>query len=315
MKHFVWLLSFVLCLGTLFATDQKVDRFSSLCDRSEEKGKVTMYFVDLDVPKGSKDKSGDSTIIISPDGKVMLLDCGHPDAAKDVIKVLQTLDIKKIDIFVNSHPHIDHLGAFPQIAELFDIGEVYRSTVEYKSSVYYRDFVSAIESHKIPVRYIKDGDSFMLGSSVRVDVLGPKAEIVYPSGYPDNSTQFLNDESVVLQLTYGDSKMLFSGDLYRGGEREVLDSHKDILASDVAKANHHGNDTSNQLGWIKAVRPQVVVAMNDTMGSMTVLHNYVKYGATFYHTLYNGLIKVQVDEHHKVNVQTQYDSWVEKTER
>jgi competence protein ComEC len=60
------------------------------------------------------------------------------------------------------------------------------------------------------------------------------------------------------------------------------------------------------------VRPQVVVAMNDVMSSMSVYNNYKKYGATFYHTLYNGLVKVRMDDAHHLVVETQYDSWVEK---
>jgi len=90
-------------------------------------GKLTMYFIDLDVPKDSEDKSGDSMLVVSPDGKTMLIDCGHPDAGKDVVRLLRSLGIDKIDIVVISHPHIDHLGAFPLIARTFPIARVWNT--------------------------------------------------------------------------------------------------------------------------------------------------------------------------------------------
>lgn len=313
VRRILFLLLALMLASPLMAESQTVDRYASLTEKAGEADRLTCYFIDLDVPKGSKDKSGDSTLVISPDGKVMLIDCGHPDAGRDVVKLLQALGIKKIDVFVNSHPHIDHLGGFPEIADLFDIGVVYRTRLQYDASSYVKAFDAAIKKHNIPVKYLADGDSFEFGEQVHVDIYGPpQGEFTYPKGYPANATQFINDSSLAMKLTYGETTALFCGDLYRGGERDVLAVHEQDLKSDLAKANHHGGDTSNQVRWIKAVRPQVVVAMNDVMSSMSVYNNYKKYGATFYHTLYNGLVKVQLDDAHHLVVGTQYDSWVEK---
>lgn len=293
----------------------QTDNFAALVDRGDWKGKLTIYFVDLDVPPDSKDKSGDCSIIISPDEKVMMVDCGHPDAAKDVIRTMDALKLEKIDIFVLSHPHIDHLGAFPRIAERYPIGKVYRTRLQYPT-VYARNFDSAVQKLGIPVEYVADGDSFEFGDSVHVEVYNPpQGEFVYPKGYPSNSTAFVNNSSILMKLEFGDSTALFGGDLYRAGEREIMKRHPNDLDSDVAKANHHGNDTSNQIRWIKAVSPKIVVAMNDVMGSMDVYKNFTKRGAVFYHTLYNGLVKVQLDGSGGASASSQFESWVEKAGR
>ncbi|WP_156002076.1 ComEC/Rec2 family competence protein [Treponema socranskii] len=274
-------------------------------------GKLTMYFIDLDVPKDSEDKSGDSTLVVSPDGKTMLIDCGHPDAGKDVVRLLRSLGIDKIDIVVISHPHIDHLGAFPLIARTFPIAHVYRSRLEYDTR-YTRAFDAAVKAHDIPSSYLEAGDSFSFGDKVRVDIFGPAHEIVYPKNYPANATQFINDCSISMMLVYGQSKALFCGDLYRSGETTVLDAYEAQLKCDVAKANHHGNATSSRRRWIKATNPDVIVAMNDVLGSMDVVNDYVKYGSKFYHTLYNGSIKVEMDDKHTVTVTPEKESWIEK---
>lgn len=310
-RKVVAILLMLVAAFSLFAAD-RADQFAEVVDRSSNAGNLTLYFVDLDVPEGSKDKSGDCTIIISPDGKVMMVDCGHPDSGKDVRRVMDALGLKRIDIFLNTHPHIDHLGAFPEVADTYEIGTVYRSALAYDTQ-YTRAFDAAIKTHNLPVQVVAKGDSFMLGDAVKVEMLWPEGEkISYPKGYPMNATQFINDHSIALRLTYGTSTVLLCGDLYRSAEREVLDLYGDALKSVVAKANHHGIDTSNQRKWIKTVHPQVVVAMNDVMGSMDVYRDYVKYGATFYHTLYNGTVRVRLDDKSHVSVLPQRESWVDK---
>ena len=58
----------------------ETDRYDEIIDRSKDEGKLTAYFLDLETDPDAEDKAGDSTILISPDGKVMLLDAGHPGA-------------------------------------------------------------------------------------------------------------------------------------------------------------------------------------------------------------------------------------------
>ncbi|MCI6673160.1 MAG: MBL fold metallo-hydrolase [Spirochaetaceae bacterium] len=308
-RHPLVLLLLLLC-GALWGATAEVDRYADLTRSSATDGKVVFYFIDLDVPKDSPDKSGDATLVVAPDGATMLIDCGHPASGRDVVDLLHALGLTRIDVFVNSHPHIDHLGAFPEVADAVDIGQVFRTRLEYHTR-YTRAFADTVEKKRIPLGYLADGDAFDLGGQVHVEVLGPaQGDINPPPGQLD--TACINNSSMVLRITYGDSVALFAGDLYRSGEQEVLEKHPDKLKADLAKADHHGIDTSNILPWVKAVRPTVVVAMNDVMGSMSVYKSYLKRGATFYHTNFNGLVKVEMGKNHDLAVETQYDSWVEK---
>jgi len=305
----ILLLLISISIAPIFAA---VDNYSTIINHDGETTHLSVYFIDLDVPETSKHKSGDSTLIIAPTGEAMLIDCGNPYSYDDVRTLLEDLGIEELKYVMISHPHIDHLGSFPMIADNFKVDKVIRSKLEYNSSSYYRAFLASIDEHKIPVDYVVDGDSYNLGPDVVFNILAPIDPIIYPKKYPDNSTQFINDESIAVQFHYGQSTALFCGDLYRQGEKAVLKRHGDILKSDLAKANHHGNDTSNQLKWVKTVLPQVVVAMNDLMGSNSVYKSYKKRGATFYHTFYNGNIKVQLDKNHGIKVTPQFESWVEK---
>ncbi len=289
--------------------DPTIDRYEEIIDRSRDEGKLVMYFLDLDVGADADDKSGDSTLLISPDGKVMLLDAGHPDCGPEIVETLKALGIEKIDYLVASHPHIDHIGGIPEVVENFEIGAAYSSYVEYTTQTYH-DYVNALKEKGLEIEKLKTGDVIDFGEQVQVEILGPGEDIVYPEGFPDNSTQFLNNNSLLMKFVYGDSSALFGGDLYISQEREYVDQYGEALDVDVAKANHHGADTSNLRKWIKALSAQVVVAMGDDMGSMDAYEYYVKQGASYHHTLYDGIVKVLVDDKKNCEVVDQKDSWM-----
>lgn len=278
---------------------------------SDDAGKFIIYFLDLEVGPDAKDKSGDSAILISPDGKVMLLDAGHSDASDLVVKALTDLGIEKIDYLVASHPHIDHIGGVPAVVSQFPVGTAYQSHVEYTTQTYH-NYVNALKEGGIEVISLETGDEFSFGDRIQVKVMGPDKEFEYPAEFPDNSTQFLNNMSLLLKFTYGETTALFGGDLYVSQEREYIDLYGDELKADVAKANHHGKDTSNSKKWIKTVSPKIVAAMGDEMGSMDVYNNYVKQGAEYHHTLYDGVIKVIADDKGNCQAIDQKDSWLNK---
>lgn len=272
-------------------------------------GEFTIYFLDLEVSETAEDKSGDATILISPNGEVMLLDCGHPESAPQVLAALNALGIEEIDIFVASHPHIDHIGAFPSIAASYPIHQIYRSALEYPTNTNQASLMAA-EAYKIPTTILAEGDSFSFGEEIEVTVFNPPIEIVYPKNFPDNSTQFVNNHSLALQFKFGSSTAWFSGDLYMIQERKLTQKYGDAIQSDVAKANHHGGDTSNSLRWIRTLDADIVVAMHDQLDSMTVYNNYKKYGAEYHLTLNDGLVKVVMDDDKHYQVFDTKESWM-----
>lgn len=287
---------------------ENVVRFSN-----KDKNKLRIFCPDLDVPEGSSDKSGDCIVVISPDDKVMLIDCGHPASVKYVLSILSDLNVAEIDCLVATHPHIDHIGGIAFLCKALKVKKCYYTGLSYPTQTY-KNFTDAIEKFEIPLEIIRDGDSFQFGKKVKCEILWPlKGEFEYPAGYPANSTQFVNDTSVCLKMTFGSSSAVFAGDLYRSAERKLLELHKNQLKCDLAKANHHGNDTSNSLGWIKALDAKVVFAMNDVIGSMQVYKDYTKNGTTrFYHSSENGVMKFCLDGKGNVFAETQKTSWMQK---
>lgn len=260
-------------------------------DRSADGGALTVRFLSLDTTNG--DKSGDATLLVSPDGKVMLIDAGEPTASSMLVDTLTRLGIDKIDYLVASHPHIDHVGGMPAVLAAFPVAEAMTSYVDYGTATN-QAFLSALDAQNVPLSRLSMGDSFSFGESVRVDVLWPSSQIDYPAGYPEGATQFINNHSLVLRFTFGDSSFLFSGDLYLSGEKEVIAAADPaMLDVDVIKINHHAADTSSCKSWRSAVSAKYAVGECNGIESLTVCQKFIKEGTELYHTFVDGIVLIR----------------------
>ncbi|MFY9524852.1 MAG: MBL fold metallo-hydrolase [Limnochordia bacterium] len=176
MRKRVALLAWALVLVLSFAAlaEERADRYDLIFDASQDAGRLTARFLQL--VTRSDDKSGDCTILTSPDGQVMVIDAGNPSTFPDVDRALQALGMTRIDYLVASHPHVDHIGSFAQLLSNYEIGAVYTSELEYPTS-HYRNYMEVLERTNTPQIILAEGDSFQFGEHVLVEVLHPPKDI------------------------------------------------------------------------------------------------------------------------------------------
>lgn len=168
---------------------------------------------------------GDSSLIIQ--GKsIMLIDAGTKSKGKDVVKYLQNLGIKRIDVLVGTHSHDDHLGGMADVIRNFEVGVLYTSKGSDKNvtTSWYMDFLSAVDERKVPWKYLKAGDKFELGEAY-VNVLAPRLD----------SYMNKNNYSIAMRIMFGNTKILLTGDAEELSENEILNGGFDVRA-DVFKA-------------------------------------------------------------------------------
>lgn len=79
---------------------------------------LDIYFVDVE--------GGQATLIVSPSGQSMLVDAGWPGFngrdADRIAAAAKMAGITKIDYFLATHYHTDHVGGVPQVAAKLPIG-------------------------------------------------------------------------------------------------------------------------------------------------------------------------------------------------
>ena len=208
-----------------------------------------------------------------------------------MVAALRAMGVTRIDYLVESHPHADHIGGFLTVLRAFDVGQVITSYREYPDSRVVA-IMDEIERQGIDHVRMARGDSFAFGDAVTVDVLWPEQDVLPVYDFSENSVTYVNNHSLSLKLTYGESTLLFCGDLYIGGEWDVVQLYGDSLHCGVLKANHHGDRTSSSKPFRAAASPQITVMTADTMEDMRIYRLYQKDGSVVFHTHYHGDVRV-----------------------
>jgi competence protein ComEC len=196
-----------------------------------------------------------STLFIGPTGETMLVDTGDfNDDGEYVLEYLQRHDIDRIDHLVVSHNDADHIGGNAAVIEYYEteadgIGAIYDPGIAASTNTY-EEYLDAVEEHDVTLYQTREGDSISF-EDVDVDVLGP------PEPYLENEAR--NENSIVLQLQYGDVSFLWTGDAEDGQESYLVEEHGDELDSTIYKAGHHGSSSSSSGALLDAAQPEAAI--------------------------------------------------------
>ena len=202
---------------------------------------------------------GDSLLLITPDGKSLLVDGGgfgggpryapqNFDIGEEVVSpALWARGIRHLDAVAVTHAHSDHIGGLPSVLRNFHPAELWVGN--NPSIPAYKALLAEAAALHTRIRSFRAGDSFLFGGA-RIDVLAPFSD--YTPG-PEPS----NDDSLVLHVTYGVTSVLLEGDAEAPVENEMLGEPD--LASTLLKVGHHGSNTSTQPAFLARVAPRWAV--------------------------------------------------------
>lgn len=198
--------------------------------------KMYVHFIDVD--------QGDSIFIELPNGQAMLIDAGEESQADKIITYIHQQGYDSLDYVVETHPHADHMGGMADVINNFNVANVYLSPAINTTKAYER-MLTAIYNSGAKTYSPMSGDTILNDGNLLIEVVAPKAV--------DNDE--LNNSSLVIKLTYGDNRFLFTGDAEKSEEDGIWTNIK----CDVLKVGHHGSDSSTTANFLKKVEPTYAV--------------------------------------------------------
>jgi len=232
---------------------------------------LKVYFIDVG--------QGDSVFISTYSGKNILIDGGGyssfaytqkgEEKIRDmgestVIPYLLDKRVTSLDIVIATHGHEDHIAGLVSVLKNVNVRTLVVPDLENNINDSYAidadtgegmaaldNLIRIAAERNINVLKCREGDMLKIDKKTKIHVLHPGINHKY-------NKSALNNLSLVLKLEYKNIRMLFTGDIEKEAEDDILNSGMDIKAN-VLKVAHHGSDSSTQEDFLKAVMPDAAV--------------------------------------------------------
>jgi competence protein ComEC len=194
---------------------------------------------------------GDAILIQTPNGQDILID-GGPDSQNINLELSEKLPFwdRTIDLMVCTQPHADHVTGLVEVLQRYKVKQVLEPGVSYNSSIY-QEWLRLIEDKGIEYNIGRAGQEIDLGNGIKMEVLNP------PANLWEGTSDDVDNNGVVLRLSWGQVSFLFTADIREDVEFELIGQRAN-LKSTVLKVAHHGSSTSTSQQFLAAVDPEVV---------------------------------------------------------
>jgi competence protein ComEC len=256
---------------------------------------------------------GDSALVTMPDGQTLLIDGGgrpqfqnssesssddveklEPDARSIgeavVAEYLWWRGLDQIDYVLPTHADADHIDGLNDVVKAFRV----RSALVGRTPMAdpeYKHFQESLATTHTPIQILQAGDVMHFGD-VEVRVLWPRAT-------GNSEAASMNNDSIVLELKKGTRSILFTGDIEKAAEQELVRA-EGLIKVDVVKVPHHGSRTSSTPAFVAATAPTwaiISVGRSSMFGHphAEVVERWKQAGATVLTTGLSGTITVSTD--------------------
>ena len=223
-----------------------------------------IYFLDVG--------QGDGILIRSPDGRNIVIDGGSTSQSKcgtyTLLPALRSQGMTEIDCWFVTHTDEDHISGIRELLEGQKLG-VRIDTLVLPPEEYHDEKLAdlariAVENGTRVVSVKTGANIYGRGERqtekndskevMRLRCIGPLTDI--PQGLTKPKAG--NEASLVLEFSYGNFDMLFTGDVEGAGEELLVKS--DVLRKyEILKCAHHGSKNSGTAAFLEKTDPRAAI--------------------------------------------------------
>ena len=186
---------------------------------------------------------GDSSVIILPFGKTILIDTGglylsrYNISKNKTVPYLNSLGISKIDLLILTHGDYDHIGDAINLLNEIKVDEVLFNNDSFNDNE--NKIIKVLDKKNI--KYSKDSWDFK------------KIEDLYFLNTKEYDNE--NDNSNVIYTELDGYKFMFMADAGIDKEKDILEKYN-LSNIVVLKVGHHGSKTSSSKYFINEIKPK-----------------------------------------------------------
>ncbi|MBN2238147.1 MAG: DNA internalization-related competence protein ComEC/Rec2 [Dehalococcoidales bacterium] len=220
----------------------------------------------LDVGQGD-------AILIQKGNRQVLID-GGPNAGDVMYHLGENMPFydRTIELVVLTHSDSDHLTGLVEVVNRYRVKTVIYPNMHSDSGLYHT-FMDLLDDLNIEHYPVAAGQQIQSGKEVCMDILNPSPETAYSN---------IDNASIVLMMKSGNFSFLFTGDIMKEVEIQLL-SERLVSECTVLKLAHHGSATSTSMEFLNVVKPAIAVI---SAGE----------GNRFGHPSYKVLARLQADD-------------------
>ena len=249
----------------------------------------SVYFTICDVGQGD-------ALLFSKSFFQLLIDTGPDEKLISCLNKNMPFWDKKIDVLVLTHFDSDHVAAFNELINFYQIGTIFLLLTDYNESELYLElreqiidlngqgtvvkepflgqqiaFYNFTRGNKTKYNSIEPlFFTFLTPTSINQEKYGQleeinafswqKSETILSDKNIEKIASKLNenDRSIVLLFSFGNLSILLTGDLETPGEEALMGSSL-IKRVDLLKVGHHGAKTSTSLPFLLKLAPETSI--------------------------------------------------------
>ncbi len=242
---------------------------------------------------------GDAALVYAAGSRGLLIDGGiktdYFDSGQAIVMpFLYWAGARSLDGILITHPHMDHMGGILSVIAQVPAGCVRWNPIEGEYPHLEKIFTMGRSKGAAILPADRTREPIRLGAA-RLTFLNRS----YPAITRNNAQRDENNASVVCRVDYGTVSFLFTGDLEREGEDELLNAGVPLTTT-VLKVGHHGGKNGTTRRFLEAIQPKIAVIPAECppsggLPNRSVLERLEAAGVEIFWTGRDGAVTIETD--------------------
>jgi competence protein ComEC len=220
---------------------------------------------------------GDTTVIVSPQGHITLIDASRPKKLQQFLADLGLPKRALVDLMVITHPHSDHYLGAGRVLQNYRVMHAVLCPFWHAFGIGppgYQRLVMDLYNHGTSCQFLSGYARFytdIVGAAVapaidmaqqfRIDLLGPANALV--KALEDQQLFNANHLSIMARLSWNSQHVVIAADAQMENWA-FFDSERLVgEGCDILRAAHHGSANGTQWERLSRLAPKVVVVSSD----------------------------------------------------